>query len=123
MVIDYHTERFEQRVQALDVIFDCDGGETLQRSWNVLKSGGRMITIVGENENTQEARANEAFFIVEPNQAELTEISRLLQAGELRCFVDAVVPFGEAADAYYGKVKGRRNARSRPRARKLPRSN
>jgi NADPH:quinone reductase-like Zn-dependent oxidoreductase len=39
---------------------------------------------------------NEAFFIVEPNQAELTEISRLLQAGELRCFVDAVVPFAEA---------------------------
>src|SRR5262249_43088128 len=73
MVIDYHTERFEQRVQALEGIFDCVGGETLQRSWNVLKPCGRMITIVGENENTRDARGNEAFFIVEPTQAVLLD--------------------------------------------------
>jgi NADPH:quinone reductase-like Zn-dependent oxidoreductase len=50
----------------------------------------------------------EAFFIVEPNQAELTEVGRLLDAGELTCFVDAVVRFAEASDAFCGKVKGRR---------------
>jgi hypothetical protein len=55
-----------------------------------------------------DARVKQAFFIVEPNQAELAEVGRLLDAGELRCFVDAVVPFAEASDAYYGKVKGRR---------------
>jgi NADPH:quinone reductase-like Zn-dependent oxidoreductase len=106
-VIDYHTERFEQRVQAIDVVFDCVGGNTLQRSWDVLKPDGRMITIVSENENTVDARVKQAFFIVEPNQAELAEVGRLLDAGELRCFVDAVVPFAEASDAYCGKVKGR----------------
>jgi NADPH:quinone reductase-like Zn-dependent oxidoreductase len=106
-VIDYHTERFEQRVHAVDVVFDCVGGNTLQRSWDVLKPDGRMITIVSENENTVDVRVKQAFFIVEPNQAELAEAGRLFDAGELRCFVDAVVPFAEASDAYCGKVKGR----------------
>ena len=50
---------------------------------------------------------NEAFFIVEPNQAERTEVGRLFDGGKLTCFVDAVVPFALASDAYCGKVKGR----------------
>ena len=79
----------------------------MQRSWDVLEPDGRMITIVSENENTEDARVKEAFFIVEPNQAELAEAGRLFDAGELRCFVDAVVPFAEASDAYCGKVRGR----------------
>ena len=38
----------------------------------------------------------------------LTEVGRLLDAGELTCFVDAVMPFAQASDAYCGRVKGRR---------------
>jgi hypothetical protein len=67
-----------------------------------------MITIVSENGNTDDARVREAFFIVEPNQAERTEVGRLFDAGKLTCFVDAVVPFALASDAYCGKVKGGR---------------
>jgi NADPH:quinone reductase-like Zn-dependent oxidoreductase len=48
------------------------------------------------------------FFIVEPNQKELTEISRLLDSGELQCFVDAVVPFVRASDAYCGTIVAQR---------------
>jgi NADPH:quinone reductase-like Zn-dependent oxidoreductase len=47
------------------------------------------------------------FFIVEPNQKELAEISRLLDTGELQCFVDAVVPFVRASDAYCVTVEQR----------------
>ena len=58
-----------------------------------------MITIVSENGNTDDARVREAFFIIEPNQAERTEVGRLLDTGKLTCFVDAVVPFALASDA------------------------
>jgi NADPH:quinone reductase-like Zn-dependent oxidoreductase len=107
-LIDYHTERFEDRVRDVSVVFDTVGGETLQRSWDLLKPDGRMLTIAADSEGTKDERIEKAFFIVEPNRKQLTEIARLLDAGELRCFVDAVVPFAEASDAYSGTVKARR---------------
>jgi NADPH:quinone reductase-like Zn-dependent oxidoreductase len=48
-----------------------------------------------------------AFFIVEPNQKELIEIGRLLDSGDIRPVVDAVVPFEQAAAAYAGQVQER----------------
>jgi len=39
-VIDYRAERFEDLVRHVDVVFDTVGGETLERSWSVLKPGG-----------------------------------------------------------------------------------
>ncbi len=39
-VIDYRATRFEDAVRDLDVVFDTVGGETLARSWGVLKPGG-----------------------------------------------------------------------------------
>jgi NADPH:quinone reductase-like Zn-dependent oxidoreductase len=37
----------------------------------------------------------------------MTAISSLLDAGELQCFVDAVVPLLKASDAYCGSIKER----------------
>jgi NADPH:quinone reductase-like Zn-dependent oxidoreductase len=104
-VIDYRAERFEDKVRDLDVIFDCVGGETLQRSWAVLKPGGRMVTIAAENEDSRDERTKAAFFIVEPNYAQLMEIRLLLDRGKLKTFVDGVWPLQDAAAAYFGTAK------------------
>jgi NADPH:quinone reductase-like Zn-dependent oxidoreductase len=106
--IDYSAERFEEQVQDLDVVFDCAGGDTLRRSWRVLKPGGRMVTIASNGEAAEDPRIKDAFFIVEPNQQQLAEIGKLLDQGKLRVFVDAEVPLSEAAAAYSRKVKSRR---------------
>jgi NADPH:quinone reductase-like Zn-dependent oxidoreductase len=45
-VIDYTTTRFEDGVHDVDLIFDTVGGDTLQRSWQVIKPGGVLVTIV-----------------------------------------------------------------------------
>jgi NADPH:quinone reductase-like Zn-dependent oxidoreductase len=50
----------------------------------------------------------DAFFIVEPNQQQLIEIGKLLNAGTLHAFVSAVVPFSEASTAYERKVLDKR---------------
>jgi NADPH:quinone reductase-like Zn-dependent oxidoreductase len=107
-VIDYRMDRFEDRARDLDVVFDTVGGETLKRSWSLLEPRGRAVTIAADSEGTKDERIEKAFFIVEPNQKELTEISRLLDSGDLQCFVDAVVPFDRASDAYCGTIKERR---------------
>ena len=107
-VIDYHTVRFEENVSQMDVVFDTVGGETLQRSWGVLRPGGRMITIAADSEATTDDRVKQAFFIVEPNHEQLIQIGDLLDAGHLHTVVDAVLPFAQASAAYTGKVEQRR---------------
>jgi NADPH:quinone reductase-like Zn-dependent oxidoreductase len=106
-VIDYRSGRFEESVHGMDVIFDTVGGETLKRSWSLLKPGGRIVTIAANGEGTKDERIEKAFFVVEPNQEQMTAISSLLDAGELQCFVDAVVPLLKASDAYCGSIKER----------------
>jgi NADPH:quinone reductase-like Zn-dependent oxidoreductase len=54
----------------MKLAFHTVGGETLARSWGVLKTDGRMVTIAALAEQTREQRVREAFFIVEPNQAQ-----------------------------------------------------
>ena len=106
-LLDYH-QRFEEGLDQFDVVFDLVGGDTLERSWSLLKPDGRMVTIAAKSEGTKDDRIEKAFFIVEPNHQQLTEISHLLDAGELLCFVDTVVPFANASEAYAGKLTPRK---------------
>jgi NADPH:quinone reductase-like Zn-dependent oxidoreductase len=106
--IDYKASRFEKEVRDVDVVFDSVGGDTLDRSWGVLKPGGRMITIAAEGESTTDQRVKDAYFIVEPNQKQLVEIARQLDAGSLRAFVKTTVPLNEASSAYSGELMDKR---------------
>jgi NADPH:quinone reductase-like Zn-dependent oxidoreductase len=107
-VLDYQTVPFDQTVREMDIVFDTVGGETLQRSWSVLKPGGRMITIAADSEATADDRVKQAFFIVEPNHEQLTRIGDLLDVAELQPIVDTVLPLAEASAAYTGEVKSKR---------------
>jgi NADPH:quinone reductase-like Zn-dependent oxidoreductase len=112
-VIDYKTSRFQDLVRDIDVVFDTVGGETRDLSLPILKPEGRMITIAADAESSTDPRVKESFFIVEPNQTQLKEITKLLEAGSLKTFVNAAVPLEDAPAAYaktipqklgYGKV-------------------
>jgi NADPH:quinone reductase-like Zn-dependent oxidoreductase len=104
-VIDYKSARFEDRVREVDVVFDGVGGAALQRSWQVLKPAGRLVTIAADSEGTHDERTKAAFFIVEMNRQQLTELASLLDRGELKSFVDGIVPFSEASAAYLGAAE------------------
>jgi len=107
-MIDYKTSRFEDQVENVDIVFDTVGGETLERSWSVLKRGGRMVTVAAESESTRDQRAQDAFFIVEPKQEQLMEIAVQIDAGRLKAFVNAIVPLEQASVAYSGAVDNKR---------------
>jgi NADPH:quinone reductase-like Zn-dependent oxidoreductase len=107
-VIDYNADYFGKNAQSFDVVFDVVGGNTLEKSWTLLKSGGRMITIAAQSEPQTEERVKQAFFIVEPNQQQLIEIGALLNSGRLQTVIDRVVPFSRASDAYTGKLATKR---------------
>jgi NADPH:quinone reductase-like Zn-dependent oxidoreductase len=101
-VIDYRAQRFDDLVASVDVVFDTVGGETLDRSWAVLKPGGKLVTVADPGE-TNDERSRAAYFIVEPSRTQLAEIAQLVEAGSLRPVVGAVFPLAEARQAYQHK--------------------
>jgi NADPH:quinone reductase-like Zn-dependent oxidoreductase len=101
-VIDYRAQRFENVVRDVDVVFDTVGGETLEKSWDVLKPGGRLVTVADPGVTADE-RSRAAYFIVEPNRTQLAEIARLIDMDALRPVVGAVFPLAEARQAYQHK--------------------
>jgi len=103
--IDYKAVLFEDKAREIDIVFDAVGGDTLRRSWGVLKENGRLVTIAADSETQAEKRTKQAFFIVEPNREQLLEIGKLLDAGDLRPVVDTILPFSQASDAYRPNVK------------------
>src|SRR5205814_1613238 len=102
-VIDYRAQRFEDVARDVDVVFDTVGWDTLERSWGVLKPGGRLVTIAASGEQTTDERIRAAYFIVEPSRTQLAEVARLIDGGALRPVVGAVFPLAEARHAYQHK--------------------
>jgi NADPH:quinone reductase-like Zn-dependent oxidoreductase len=106
--VDLGRERFEDAVGQVDLVFDLIGGEVLERSWSVLKPGGVLVSVVqdpGES-STRRADARSIFFVVEADRAELVELARRIDAGELRPIVGDVLPLARGRDAFERKHGG-----------------
>jgi NADPH:quinone reductase-like Zn-dependent oxidoreductase len=99
-VLDYQKTRFEDVVRDVDVVFDGVGGDTLDRSWEVLEKGGRLVTVASQSAENTGQRVRDAFMLVQADGSQLTEISNLIDAGELRVFIENVFPLAKAQEAY-----------------------
>ncbi|MCT7373699.1 NADP-dependent oxidoreductase [Chelativorans salis] len=99
--IDYKTQRFEDIVRDIDVVFDLIGGETQERSWTVLNEGGRIVSTVQQpsKEKAAERNASGTRYMTKPNGVQLAEIARLIDDRSVRVEVDKVFPLQEAANA------------------------
>jgi NADPH:quinone reductase-like Zn-dependent oxidoreductase len=102
-VIDYNTMLFETVVGDVDVVLDTVGGDTRDRSWGVLRTGGRLVTIAADAEGSKEQRVRDAFFIVEPNRNQLMDISRLIDTAVIRPVVGGVFSMESVRQAYKQK--------------------
>jgi NADPH:quinone reductase-like Zn-dependent oxidoreductase len=101
-VIDYAAERFESKVRDADMILDLVGGDTLERSWTVVRRGGVLVTTVApiSREKASAHGVQGIFFVVTPSRPELTEIARLIDGGRVRPSVEAVFPLDRAREAF-----------------------
>lgn len=48
-MIDYKKTSFEDRVHDVDVVFDTVGGKMLERSWQVLRKGGKLVCVASQD--------------------------------------------------------------------------
>lgn len=102
VVIDYKSERFEERAKDVDVVLDTVGGDTLQRSYSVLKKGGVVVSIVAQPDQAKltELGLRGARFLVAPDGAQLAELAKLADEGKLVPEVSTALPLEEAAKAH-----------------------
>jgi len=112
-VIDYENERFEDHVDEVDAVLDTVGGETLARSWGVLRRGGILAstTMPLAEEEARAHGARTAYVLVQPNPRQLEVIARLIDARVIRPIVSQVFPLQEARRAHelsrHGHVRGK----------------
>jgi NADPH:quinone reductase-like Zn-dependent oxidoreductase len=126
VVIDYLSERFEDRLSGYDCAFDLVGGDTLARLWPVLKPSGRVVSIAGIPEPvtarkdlgrgsglaalfwlaslTTRLRASRygvsyRYLFMHPSGADLAYLASLIEAQKLEVVIDRVFPFVEAKEA------------------------
>jgi NADPH:quinone reductase-like Zn-dependent oxidoreductase len=92
----------------LEVVLATVGGDTLGRSWRVLRRGGVLVTIVSSApaEMADQYGVRGVFFTVKPSREQLIEIARLLESGRLRPIVEATFPLEKARQAYELSLKG-----------------
>ena len=108
VVIDYKTQRFEDLVQDLDMVFDLIDGETRERSWKLLKKGGVLVTTLSEPSQETAARhgVRALRYTVEADGKELGEILSLVAFGKVKPHVQRTYPLEEAAQALSCVEKG-----------------
>ena len=107
-VLDYSSVRFEEAVRDVDAVLDTVGGDTLERSWEVLREHGILVTIAGDAPEDKAAKygVRAASILVQPNRDQLIQIGQLIDAGTIRPIVAAVFPLSDAREAFEQGLAG-----------------
>jgi NADPH:quinone reductase-like Zn-dependent oxidoreductase len=101
-ILDYNKQDFTKAVRDCDAVLDTVGGEIAQRSFAVLRPGGRAAFIASGPQAPKPERADVT--ALRPNvrrtRAHLERIARLVESGAVRVPEIKVYRLGEAADAH-----------------------
>lgn len=96
-VIDYRTQDFE-KTRDIDLVLDTIGGDTLTRSWSVLRAGGRIVTLVEFGIEPRDGHMGDFVFFASATPY-LSQATQLFQAGHLQIITDSIIPLSEARSA------------------------
>lgn len=105
--IDYKKEQFEEIVSDLDAALDTMGREILYRTIGCVKSGGRVVCLPSFTKDdpkaieiAQKQHVNLMWTMLTFNREQLEIISKLLEEGQLKVYVDKVYPMEEIIEAH-----------------------
>ena len=110
--VDYRSQKFEDVVEPVDVVYDLIGGDVSIRSFDVLKPDGIMISLpsaaaAAAVEASRGRGLNVLGMMVEPDGDGLEELAALVERGALRVLVAETFPLERAADAHRLGEQGR----------------
>ena len=133
IVVDYKKEDFEKVLSGYDVVLNSLDSETLHKSLNVLKPGGRLISISGPPDpdfaveqganwavrqlfrllsfgirrKTKRRHVSYSFLYMRASGEQLSRITSLIEAGTIRPVMDRVFPFEATNEALAHVETGR----------------
>jgi NADPH:quinone reductase-like Zn-dependent oxidoreductase len=104
-VVDYAATPFEEVAREVDLVLDTVGGETLTRSFSVVRPGGLIVSLLGEPSQELARQHNIraiANFVSQPYPSShlLQTIAQLASDGRLVLPLERVFELGEAAQAH-----------------------
>jgi len=126
-VIDYKTEDYKSIAKDVDVVFDTLGKNYSLESFEVVKTGGIVVSVVGPLDEasakmfgmadyklpeelanaSNEKNAEYKFIFMLPNGEHLNEIKSLVEDGKIKPIIDKVYPFAESVQAFTHLATGR----------------
>lgn len=136
-VINYKTEKFEEILKNYDAVFDTLGGETLEKSFNVVKNGGNIVSVSGlpnarfgkeygsgffktmlfsaaSHKLTaleKKHHVQYTFLFMKPSGEQLRIIANYIETGKIKPVIDRIFPFEDAQKAMEyaesGRAKGK----------------
>lgn len=107
-VIDYKTQHFEELVKDIDLVLDLVGGDTMKRSFEVMKKDAIAISTVGsfKEAEAQSYRVRGVNFVMNQNATDLAEIAELADKKIIQVRVGEILPLAEARHAQDLSQKG-----------------
>jgi NADPH:quinone reductase-like Zn-dependent oxidoreductase len=100
--VDYNKAPFEDVVRDVEVVLDTIGGDTQERSFEVLKKGGILVSIVQPPSEELAAKhgVRAVFYGAHPSSSDLAEIAKLIDSDKVKPVVETVLPLAEARRAH-----------------------
>ncbi|MGM1510825.1 NADP-dependent oxidoreductase [Bacillus cereus group sp. BceL212] len=132
-IINYKTEKFEDILKNYDAVFDTIGGATLEKSFNIIKRGGNIVSVSGMPNARfgkefgsgffktllfslaskkltaleKKHNAQYSFLFMKPSGDQLRTIANYIEAGKIKPVIDRVFPFEDAQKAMEYSESGR----------------
>jgi NADPH:quinone reductase-like Zn-dependent oxidoreductase len=86
-------------VGEVDVVLDVFGGEILERSAQLVRAGGTLVTIA-EPARVRPDDGRAVFFVVETDRVQLAALERRLRDGRLTPIIGTQLPLAQAVSAF-----------------------
>lgn len=101
-VINYEKENFEDILEPVDVVLDTLGGDIQNRSFKVLKKGGRLVstTTAPDEELAKEYGVETHQILMGRDGNVLKEIATLIEEEKILPVVETVLPLSEAKEGH-----------------------
>lgn len=113
VIIDYKSQKFEEELQDYDLVLDTMGGAILNRSFKVLKKGGAIVSIKGQDTEGLAKQYGVDFqaFFMWPSGGMLSHLGQLIEADIIKPTLDRSYTFDQVQAAYdylqAGHAKGK----------------
>lgn len=106
-VLDYKMEKFEEKLKDYDAVFDTIGGETMDKSFKILKGGGVLASMKGMPNPELCAQYGVSGFAINTvtDTDRLNRLSKLVDEGIIKPQVDKIFSLEQTKEAFEYKEK------------------